>query len=92
MNSKALPSASEVPERRISLFGCRCKLKVFVAVILSVFSFFLMFFLGEGFGDYATFIGMGAYFLICQYLLSHGNLHLYTTSLSCGLAQNAARR
>ena len=73
MNSKALPSASEVPERRISLFGCRCKLKVFVAVILSVFSFFLMFFLGEGFGDYATFIGMGAYFLICQYLLSHGN-------------------
>ena len=73
MNTNESSFTLEVPERRISLFGFRCKLKVFVAVILSVLSFFLMFFLGEGFGDYALFIGMGAYFLISQYFLSRGN-------------------
>jgi hypothetical protein len=63
----------ESRERRIALFGFSCKLKMLIAVILGLFSFFLMFFLGEGWGYYALFIGMGAYFLIAQYFLSRGN-------------------
>jgi hypothetical protein len=63
----------ESPERRIALFGFSCKLKMLIAVILGVLSFFLMFFLGEVFGDYAAFIGIGAFFLSSQYFLSRGN-------------------
>jgi hypothetical protein len=48
-------------------------LKIVVAFLLGVLSFFLIFLLGEIFGDYALFIGMGAYFLISQYMLSRGN-------------------
>ena len=51
----------------------RILLKVVVAFLLGVVSFFLIFLLGEEFGDYALFIGLGAYFLISQYLLSRGN-------------------
>jgi hypothetical protein len=43
-----------------------------VAFFLGVLSFFLIFFLGEVLGEYALFIGLGAYFLISQYLLSRG--------------------
>jgi hypothetical protein len=48
-------------------------MKIVVAFLLGALSFFLIFFLGEIFGDYALFIGMGAYFLISQYILSRGN-------------------
>ena len=41
--------------------------------MLGLFSFFLMFFLGEGWGDRALFIGMGANFFIAQYFLSRGH-------------------
>jgi hypothetical protein len=73
MNRNESSPTPESPERRIPLFGFVCKFNVFVAVILGVLSFFLMFFLGEVFGDYAAFIGMGDYFLISQYFLSRGN-------------------
>jgi hypothetical protein len=88
MNTNASSLSPQAPERRISLFGFTCKLKVFVAVILSVVSFFLMFFLGEVFGDYALFIGMGAYFLIAQYLLSRGNRQALRTDWSSIIALN----
>jgi hypothetical protein len=73
MNTNESSRTPEMPDRRIPLFGLIWKFKFFMAVILSVCSFFLMFFLGEGFGDYALFIGMGAYFLIAQYFLSRGH-------------------
>jgi hypothetical protein len=47
--------------------------KVVVAFFLGLLSFLLIFLLGEVFGDYALFIGMGVYFLVAQYLLSRGN-------------------
>jgi len=47
--------------------------KIIIAFVLSVLSFFLMFFLGEGISVYAAFIGLGIYFFIAQYYLSRGN-------------------
>jgi hypothetical protein len=47
--------------------------KISLAFCLSVLSFFLIFLLVEGFGAWALFLGMGAYFFIAQYLLSRGN-------------------
>jgi peptidoglycan/LPS O-acetylase OafA/YrhL len=73
MNTNETERTPEMPDRRIPLRGLSSKFKVVMAVILSVCSFFLMFFLGEGLGDHALFIGMGAYFLISQYFLSRGN-------------------
>lgn len=76
---------SEAPARRISLFGCSCDFKVFLAFILGVLSFLLIFALGaalEGaaadgaagkYGDYALAIGIGACFFVSQYFLSRGN-------------------
>ena len=80
---------TEAPERRIRLFGLSCNRKIFLASILGVLSFFLLFGLGaasEGaalngasgkFGEYALtaalVVVLGAYFLIAQYFLSRGN-------------------
>jgi hypothetical protein len=88
MNKNDPASTTEVPERRIRLFGVSCNLKIFLAFILGVLAFFLLFGLGaalEGasgkasgkFGEYALtaalVIVIGVYFLIAQYFLSRGN-------------------
>ena len=47
--------------------------KILLSFFLGLLSIFLMFGLGETWGDHAMFPGMAAYFLISQYLLSRGN-------------------
>jgi hypothetical membrane protein len=47
--------------------------RIALAILFSVVAFFLIFILGEGFGAWALFVGMGAYFFVTQYLLSRGN-------------------
>ena len=55
--------------------------KQFLAFCLGLLSVFLGFYLGETFGGPAACLGMGAYFLIAQFLLSRGNAHAF---LECG--------
>ena len=47
--------------------------KKVIAVILGVFSFFVMMFLGEEFGVATGFTATGIYYLIAQFILSRGN-------------------
>lgn len=72
-NQNAPPTSSARPMAPVPKPGKRRSGKVALAFFLGVLSFFLMFLLGEGAGDYALFIGLGAYFLFSQYLLSRGN-------------------
>ena len=89
MNQNASSPTIEAPELQIRLFGLRCDFKVFLAVILGLFSFLLLFGLGaalEGaslngssgkalgkYGEYGLAFVIGVYFLIAQYFLSRGN-------------------
>jgi peptidoglycan/LPS O-acetylase OafA/YrhL len=47
--------------------------KILLSFFLGLLSIFLMFFLGEVWGEHAMFPGMAAYFLISQYFLSRAN-------------------
>ena len=51
----------------------RSKWKIVLSLFLGLVSVFLMFFLGETWGERAMFPGLAAYFLISQYFLSRGN-------------------
>jgi hypothetical protein len=56
--------------------------KQFLAFSLGLLSLFFGFYLNETFGRQAALIGMGAYFLIAQYLLSRGH--------SCAFVEDGA--
>ena len=76
MNKNEPSPTPEALEQPIPNKGIGRKRKIVLAFFLGAFSFFLSFFLNEvfgEFGEYAQFIGMGACFLISQYLLSRGN-------------------
>jgi hypothetical protein len=83
MNPNEVSTPRPPPERQIPFFGLSCNLKVFLAAILGVLSFFLLVGLGELFlesgkfsrlnGEVALFASLGAYFLIAQFTLSRGN-------------------
>jgi hypothetical protein len=76
MNKNEPSPTPEALEQPIPNKGIGRKWKIVLAFCLGVISFFGSFFLSEvfgEFGDYALFIGMGACFLIAQYLLSRGN-------------------
>ena len=47
--------------------------RIVLSFFLGLLSVFLMFFLGEVWGEHAMFPGMAAYFLISQFFLSRGN-------------------
>jgi hypothetical protein len=64
-NNPSLPTAKS-PHRP---FVSRC----FVAILLSFVSLFLLFVLGESFGEKAMFVGVGGYSLLAQFFLSRGH-------------------
>jgi hypothetical protein len=66
MNNTSLPPAKRGRRPVMSRW--------FIAVLLGIISLFLLFFLGETWGENTMFIGVGAYCLIAQYFLSRGHL------------------
>jgi hypothetical protein len=73
MNKTELSPAPEALRHPIPNRGTRSKWKTVLALCLGLLSIFLMFFVGEVWGEHAMFIGLAPYFLIAQYLLSRGN-------------------
>ena len=65
INPASLPTAKS-PRRPIVS-------RRFVALLLGMVGLFVFFFLGEGPGDWAGYIGAGFYCLISQYFLSRGH-------------------
>jgi hypothetical protein len=63
--------------------------KPFLAFCLGLLGFFLSF-VGAGAGLLATFLLIGVYFLICQFLLSRGNVNAYREDWPIMLAMDAA--
>lgn len=59
------------------------------AFFLGLISFFLLMFVGETAGLFVAFILMVAYFSICQFLLSRGNVDAYRKDWPIMLAMNA---
>lgn len=63
--------------------------KSLLALGLGFLSFFLYIFVGETVGGFAAFILMAAYFSICQFLLSRGNVDAYRKDWLIMLALDA---
>ncbi|MGD8236842.1 MAG: hypothetical protein PVG47_07680 [Chromatiales bacterium] len=64
--------------------------KKVIAVILGIFSFFLLMFLGEECGVAIAFIATGIYYLISQFFLSRGNARALYEDWWLILSLNAA--
>ena len=73
MNEYKSSLVAQAPEPAAPPRVTRWRWKVGLAFLLGLLSLFLTFFVVEVFGDYALFIGLGAYFLATQFLLSRGN-------------------
>jgi hypothetical protein len=80
-NPKAVEQA--IPNRWIPR-----RWKILLSFFLGLLSVFLMFFLGEVWGEHAMFLGMAAYFLISQYFLSCANPQAVRKDWSLILALN----
>ncbi len=63
--------------------------KSLIALGLGFLSLFLYFFVGETEGGFAAFILVAAYFSICQFLLSRGNVDAYRKDWFIMLALDA---
>ncbi|HEV2437424.1 MAG TPA: hypothetical protein VG077_15640 [Verrucomicrobiae bacterium] len=80
MNNTSLPPAKRGRRPAMSRW--------FIAVLLGIISLFLLFFLGETWGENTMFIGVGAYCLIAQYFLSRGHLQALRKDWSIILCLN----
>ena len=63
--------------------------KPLVAFLLGLLSFLVVMLIGETVGPLAAFVSMGAYFFICQFLLSRGNIDANREDWPIMLALNA---
>lgn len=62
--------------------------KIILSFFLGIVGVFLLFFLGETWGERVMFFGVAAYFLLTQYFLSHGNSQALRKDWSIIIALN----
>jgi 4-hydroxybenzoate polyprenyltransferase len=87
--NKHEPLSPDAAERAIPNRWIPRRWKIVLSFLLGLLSVFLMFFLGEVWGEHAMFPGMAAYFLISQYLLSRANPQAVRQDWSLILALNS---